>query len=174
MTNTASQMPAELFPTRYRGLCHGVSAAAGKLGSVVAQIFLAYINYGHGINYNSIQKWLPYSLLMSVSPSPQICSRGFTTFFRFVMIADCLQLLNIHAPRPLGNYSMDSRSRTLRRRHGQDTRAMAKRPHARERLFRDALGKVRSEDVEMARWCRGLDLHVSRRIEWWRGARKER
>ncbi|PMD31235.1 MFS general substrate transporter [Hyaloscypha variabilis F] len=57
-------MPAELFPTRYRGLCHGISAAFGKLGSVVAQLFLAYINYGHGINYQTINKWLPYSLLI--------------------------------------------------------------------------------------------------------------
>ncbi|CZR50448.1 related to high-affinity phosphate permease, phosphate-repressible [Phialocephala subalpina] len=57
-------MPAELFPTRYRGLCHGISAAFGKLGSVVAQLFLAYINYGHGTDYNTIQKWLPYSLLI--------------------------------------------------------------------------------------------------------------
>lgn len=57
-------MPAELFPTRYRGLCHGISAAFGKLGSVVAQLFLAYINYGKNIDYNTIELWLPYSLLM--------------------------------------------------------------------------------------------------------------
>jgi hypothetical protein len=67
MTDLLSQLPAELFPTRYRALCHGISAASGKLGSVVAQVFLAYINYGNGINYNHIQKWLPYSLLMFVS-----------------------------------------------------------------------------------------------------------
>ncbi|KAH6666839.1 major facilitator superfamily domain-containing protein [Halenospora varia] len=57
-------LPAELFPTRYRGLCHGISAAFGKLGSVVAQLFLAYINYGHNVDYQTIQKWLPYSLLI--------------------------------------------------------------------------------------------------------------
>ncbi|TAQ85275.1 hypothetical protein B7494_g6408 [Chlorociboria aeruginascens] len=33
-------IPAEIFPTRYRGTCHGISAAAGKLGSVVVQAFL--------------------------------------------------------------------------------------------------------------------------------------
>jgi MFS transporter, PHS family, inorganic phosphate transporter len=60
-------MPAELFPTRYRGLCHGISAAFGKLGSVIAQLFLAYIDYGHGIDYHTINRWLPYSLLMYVS-----------------------------------------------------------------------------------------------------------
>jgi PHS family inorganic phosphate transporter-like MFS transporter len=35
-------IPAEIFPTRYRCTCHGISAAAGKLGSWVAQIFLAF------------------------------------------------------------------------------------------------------------------------------------
>lgn len=61
------QVSAELFPTRYRGLCHGISAAVGKLGSVVAQLFLAYVDYGDGIDYQHIQKWLPYSLLMFVA-----------------------------------------------------------------------------------------------------------
>ncbi|KAK6610471.1 inorganic phosphate transporter pho84 [Botrytis cinerea] len=42
---------------------HGISAAFGKLGSVIAQLFLAYVNYGHNIDYNRIQLWLPYSLL---------------------------------------------------------------------------------------------------------------
>ncbi len=27
--------PAELFPTRYRATCHGISAASGKLGSIL-------------------------------------------------------------------------------------------------------------------------------------------
>lgn len=72
-------LPAELFPTRYRALCHGISAASGKLGSVVAQVFLAYINYGNGINYKDPSKWLPYSLLMfvflpSLPPSPPLPS----------------------------------------------------------------------------------------------------
>ncbi|KAF2758084.1 MFS general substrate transporter [Pseudovirgaria hyperparasitica] len=35
-------IPAEIFPTRYRATCHGLSAAAGKLGSWVAQLFLAF------------------------------------------------------------------------------------------------------------------------------------
>lgn len=68
------QMPAELFPTRYRGLSHGISAAFGKLGSVVAQLFLGWINYGQNgesIDYaHTIQKWLPYSLLMYHPSSP--------------------------------------------------------------------------------------------------------
>ncbi|KAF1961957.1 MFS general substrate transporter [Byssothecium circinans] len=35
-------IPAEIFPTRYRCTCHGIAAAAGKLGSWLVQIFLAY------------------------------------------------------------------------------------------------------------------------------------
>lgn len=31
-------LPAEAFPTRYRCTCHGISAASGKLGSVLGQI----------------------------------------------------------------------------------------------------------------------------------------
>jgi MFS transporter, PHS family, inorganic phosphate transporter len=36
----------ELFPTRYRASCHGISAAMGKLGSILAQIFSAYYKLG--------------------------------------------------------------------------------------------------------------------------------
>lgn len=38
-------MPAEIFPTRYRATCHGISAAAGKLGSVLAQVFVRYVSF---------------------------------------------------------------------------------------------------------------------------------
>jgi PHS family inorganic phosphate transporter-like MFS transporter len=39
---TSFQIPAEIFPTRYRCTCHGIAAASGKLGSWLVQIFLAY------------------------------------------------------------------------------------------------------------------------------------
>lgn len=38
-------IPAEIFPTRYRCTGHGVSAAAGKLGSIVGQVFIAYVRF---------------------------------------------------------------------------------------------------------------------------------
>lgn len=31
-------MPGEVFPTRYRSTGHGISAASGKLGAIVAQV----------------------------------------------------------------------------------------------------------------------------------------
>jgi len=37
-------IPAEIFPTRYRGTCHGISAASGKLGSIIVQAFLPSTN----------------------------------------------------------------------------------------------------------------------------------
>ena len=30
-------MPGEVFPTRFRSTAHGISAAAGKVGAVIAQ-----------------------------------------------------------------------------------------------------------------------------------------
>lgn len=40
-------IPAEVFPTCYRCTCHGISAAAGKLGSVVAILIVYGINQGY-------------------------------------------------------------------------------------------------------------------------------
>jgi MFS transporter, PHS family, inorganic phosphate transporter len=36
----------EVFPTRYRASCHGISAGMGKLGSILAQLFSAYYKVG--------------------------------------------------------------------------------------------------------------------------------
>ncbi|BCR83242.1 phosphate transporter [Aspergillus chevalieri] len=38
-------IPAEVFPTRYRATCHGISAAFGKLGSILVQVFSAYYRF---------------------------------------------------------------------------------------------------------------------------------
>lgn len=43
---TTYTLPGELFPTRYRASCHGISAAAGKLGSIAVQIFSTYYSFG--------------------------------------------------------------------------------------------------------------------------------
>ncbi|KAL2137092.1 hypothetical protein VTI74DRAFT_9698 [Chaetomium olivicolor] len=40
-------IPAEIFPTCYRSTCHGISAAAGKLGSIVAVLVVYGINAGY-------------------------------------------------------------------------------------------------------------------------------
>ncbi|MCJ1357838.1 MAG: hypothetical protein MMC33_007834 [Icmadophila ericetorum] len=45
-------LPAEIFPTRYRCTCHGISAASGKLGSVFVTAILPSMSFG-GVNANS-------------------------------------------------------------------------------------------------------------------------
>ncbi|KFY50582.1 hypothetical protein V496_09295, partial [Pseudogymnoascus sp. VKM F-4515 (FW-2607)] len=44
-------IPAELFPTRYRATCHGISACMGKLGSIVVVAFLPslHLNAPHSL-----------------------------------------------------------------------------------------------------------------------------
>lgn len=39
-------IPAEIFATRYRCTCHGISAAAGKLGSVIIQVIIPNLAFG--------------------------------------------------------------------------------------------------------------------------------
>ncbi|KAI9851420.1 MAG: Inorganic phosphate transporter pho84 [Thelocarpon superellum] len=61
--STTYIIAAEVFPTRYRCTCVGISAAFGKLGSVVAQVFLGYVKFGTA-NYLDQQDWLGYVLLV--------------------------------------------------------------------------------------------------------------
>jgi len=37
-------IPGEIFPTRYRSTAHGIAAASGKLGAIVAQIIFFKVN----------------------------------------------------------------------------------------------------------------------------------
>ena len=40
-------IPGEVFPTRYRSTGHGISAASGKLGAIIAQVgFARLVNIG--------------------------------------------------------------------------------------------------------------------------------
>lgn len=66
-------IPAELFPTKYRATCHGISAASGKLGSIIIQAFLAYVKFG-GQGSGSVtpdhpySQWLGWVLLICALP----------------------------------------------------------------------------------------------------------
>lgn len=55
---------AEVFPTKYRATCVGISAAGGKFGSIITQIFLSRLKiHGKGVNDpNSI--WLGWALII--------------------------------------------------------------------------------------------------------------
>jgi MFS transporter, PHS family, inorganic phosphate transporter len=66
---------AELFPTRFRCTCHGISAAAGKLGSIIVQLVLAYSTVpssckdGRCVDIDSPQStWFGWILLIFAVP----------------------------------------------------------------------------------------------------------
>lgn len=46
---TTYLIPAELFPTRFRCTCHGLSAAAGRLGGIVAQLIVTLSPFGQAL-----------------------------------------------------------------------------------------------------------------------------
>jgi len=47
---TTFVIPGEVFPTRYRSTAHGISAASGKLGAIVAQVGFARLKDIGGTN----------------------------------------------------------------------------------------------------------------------------
>ncbi|KFY60250.1 hypothetical protein V497_03740, partial [Pseudogymnoascus sp. VKM F-4516 (FW-969)] len=49
-------LPAELFPTRYRATCHGISASLGKLGSIIVVAFLPslHLNAPHSLKLGDL------------------------------------------------------------------------------------------------------------------------
>jgi MFS transporter, PHS family, inorganic phosphate transporter len=67
--------PAEIFATPYRATCHGISAAAGKLGSLIIQLILAYVKVnGHSAgSIDSVasekeSNWLGWALMIFSLP----------------------------------------------------------------------------------------------------------
>ncbi|KAG6819337.1 hypothetical protein H0H93_012782 [Arthromyces matolae] len=49
--STTFVVPGEAFPTRYRSTAHGISAASGKLGAIVAQVGFAQLKDIGGTNH---------------------------------------------------------------------------------------------------------------------------
>ena len=51
-------LPAELFPTPFRCTCHGIASASGKLGSILAQIFLYSVDFPNEakVAYGSVRQ----------------------------------------------------------------------------------------------------------------------
>lgn len=50
---TTYLIPAELFPTQLRCTCHGLSAAAGRFGGIIAQLIITFAYAGSTVNTNS-------------------------------------------------------------------------------------------------------------------------
>jgi len=58
-------VPGECFPTRYRSTSHGISAASGKLGAVIAQAAIAPLRVRgakKGATGRAASPWLPHVL----------------------------------------------------------------------------------------------------------------
>ncbi|KAH8702477.1 phosphate transporter [Talaromyces proteolyticus] len=76
---TTYMIPAEVFPTRYRAFCHGLSAGAGKLGSILVQLLSAYYNIGSsGAGNDETQR---YGWILVVFSAAMIVGAGVTHFF---------------------------------------------------------------------------------------------
>ncbi|KAM3422172.1 hypothetical protein BST61_g2541 [Cercospora zeina] len=54
-------VPGECFPTRYRSTCHGISAASGKIGSIIAQAAIAPLRT-RGATATNANPWLNHVL----------------------------------------------------------------------------------------------------------------
>lgn len=50
-------MPGECFPTRYRSSSHGVSAASGKVGAIIAQVLIGPLRT-RGATADNASPWL--------------------------------------------------------------------------------------------------------------------
>ena len=48
-------VPGEAFPTRYRSTAHGIAAASGKLGAIVAQV-----GFGKLVNIGGTNKFVKH------------------------------------------------------------------------------------------------------------------
>ncbi|KAK4948064.1 hypothetical protein LTR10_013118 [Elasticomyces elasticus] len=59
--STTFIVPGECFPTRYRSTCHGLSAASGKIGAVLAQALTGPLRgIGFAKGEDDASPWLPH------------------------------------------------------------------------------------------------------------------
>ncbi|CAI7627058.1 hypothetical protein PCG10_005602 [Penicillium crustosum] len=75
---TTYMIPAEIFPTRYRATCHGISAGAGKLGSILVQIFSTYYHFGAGPGNKSTRK---HGIVLLVFSACMVIGAAVTHFW---------------------------------------------------------------------------------------------
>ena len=71
-------IPAEIFPTRYRATCHGLSAGCGKLGSILVQIFSAYYHFGAGPGNESTRR---HGIVLIVFSACMVLGAAVTHFW---------------------------------------------------------------------------------------------
>lgn len=59
--STTFIVPGECFPTRYRSTSHGLSAASGKVGAIIAQVVIGPLRV-RGATKTNPSPWLPHVL----------------------------------------------------------------------------------------------------------------
>lgn len=69
----------EAFPTRYRASCHGIAAGAGKLGSILVQLFSAY--YGFGSSSTTRESTKRYGTIIIVFAAVMLIGAVLTHFW---------------------------------------------------------------------------------------------
>lgn len=60
-------IPGEIFPTRYRSTAHGISAASGKLGAIVAQVGFSQLKDIGGTNKFVKHMWVQIIVVLAFS-----------------------------------------------------------------------------------------------------------
>ncbi|KAK8033379.1 phosphate transport protein [Apiospora marii] len=90
-------VPGEVFPTRYRSTAHGISAASGKIGSIIGQGAISTLK-SRGATKDNDSPWLDHVLQI----------------FALFMLLGCFTTLCI--PRPSARRSRSFAVRTSRRR----------------------------------------------------------
>lgn len=79
-------LPAELFPTKYRGTCYGIAAASGKVGAIAIQLI---VHFKH-VTDPSLDRMPPLSImLMCFTPLMLIGA-----FFAWIWIPEVQHLRN--------------------------------------------------------------------------------
>lgn len=63
-------IPGEVFPTRYRSTAHGISAASGKFGAIIAQIMAFKLRVLSSLPRLELSADRAFPRLLSLPPSP--------------------------------------------------------------------------------------------------------
>jgi PHS family inorganic phosphate transporter-like MFS transporter len=94
-------IPGECFPTRYRSTAHGLSAAMGKIGAIIAQVIaqpLLSKDSPQGCSGNKCSPWLPH--LMEIFALFMFCGTLVSFLVPETKLFTLEQLAGEDGPRP--------------------------------------------------------------------------
>lgn len=118
-------VPGECFPTRYRSTSHGISAASGKVGSIIAQVLIGPLRVRGATKTNS-SPWLNH--VMEIYALFMLCG-VFTTLLipeTKVSTAITLSLVAVHLTNVV--VAFDSRAACWRGPRHATVRPQARQP----------------------------------------------